>query len=179
MKKIVCVLLCGVLLGVFVLPAFGASVPEQRETLADGSYFVTVVSDKSPVDEEIASDDTGLTGLINRLVQFLRQLIQLMRGTRTVTKTKYVNYYDSNGTLLWTASLTATFTYNRQQATCTSATCHSVTYDRDWSVAFSHVEKEGNSATVRFTARQTKLGVPLKTIERTLTLTCDTKGNVQ
>ena len=179
MKKLFCLLLCGVLLGVSVLPAIGASVPEQRETLADGSYFVTVVDDESPYYHEIMSDDAGLTGLINRLVQFLQQLIQLMRGTRTVTKTKYVNYYDSNGTLLWTASLTATFTWNRQQATCTSATRHSVTYDRDWSVSSTHVVKEGNSATVRFTANQTKLGVPLKTIERTLTLTCDTKGNVQ
>lgn len=178
MKKVLCVLLCGMLLGVSILPAFGKSVPEQRETLADGSYFVTVLGDKSPVDDEIASYDTGLTGVINRLVQFLQQLIQLMRGTRTVTKTKYVNYYDSSGTLLWTASLTAEFTYNRQQAVCTYATRHSVTYDRDWSVASSHVEKEGNRAAVRFTARQTKLGVPLKTIERTLTLTCDANGHV-
>lgn len=67
--------------------------------------------------------------------QFLRQVIRFLSGTRTVSKNKYVNYYDSGGTLLWTASLTAEFTYNRQQATCAYAARHSVTYDRDWSVA--------------------------------------------
>lgn len=37
--------------------------------------------------------------------QFLRQVIRFLSGTRTVSKNKYVNYYDSGGTLLWTAAL--------------------------------------------------------------------------
>ena len=178
MKKILCILLCGVLLCVAVWPALATDVPEQRETLEDGSYFVTVLSDDSPFHGEIASED-GLGAMINRLIRFLRQLIQLMSsGTRTVSKTKYVNYYDSNGTLLWTVELTASFTYNKQQATCTYVSRNSETYDRDWSVVSSRAEKSGNTATGWFTVRQTKLGVPLKTIERTLTLTCDANGNV-
>ena len=177
MKKILCILLCGALLCAAVLPVFANSVPEQRETLEDGSYFVTVVNDDSPHYGEIAAD-TGLTAVINRLIRFLRQMIQLLGGIKTVSKTKYVNYYDSNGTLLWTVSLTAEFTYNKQQATCTSVSRHYVVYDRDWSVVSARTEKEGNTATGWFTVRQTKLGVPLKTIERTLILTCDANGNV-
>ena len=177
MKKILCILLCGALLFAAVLPALANDVPEQRETLADGSYFVTVVSDNSPHYGEIAAE-TGLTALINRLIRLLRQLIELLSGIKTVSKTKYVNYYDSNGTLLWTVSLTADFTYNKQQATCTSVSRHSEVYDRDWSIVSSRTEKSGNTATGRFTVQQTKLGVPLKTIERTLTLTCDPNGNV-
>ena len=177
MKKILCILLCGVLLCAAVGPAFANSIPEQRETLEDGSYFVTVVSDSFPHYIEIAAE-SGLTALINGLIRFLRQMIQLLSGTKTVSKTKYVNYYDSNGTLLWTVSLTASFTYNKQQATCTYVSRHSEVYDRDWSVVSSRTEKSGNTATGYFTVRQTKLGVPLKTIERTLTLTCDPNGNV-
>ena len=177
MKKILCVLLCGVLFGAAVLPALATDVPEQRETLEDGSYFVTVVSDAPPQYGEISAED-GLSALINRLIRFLRQMIQLLAGTRTVSKTKYVNYYDSNGTLLWTVSLTADFTYNGQQATCTSVSRHSEVYDRDWSIVSSRTEKSGNTATGYFTVRQTKLGVTLKTIERTITLTCDADGYV-
>ena len=177
MKKLFCWLLCAVLLCATALPALAASVPEERETLEDGTYFVTVLSDDPPAYHEI-SDEGGFFALVNRMIALLRQLIALLSGTRTVSKTKYVNYYDSGGTLLWTLSLTAEFTCNKQQATCTSAYARHEVYDRDWSVVKTDVEKADDTATGTFSVRQTKLGVPLKTIDRTITLTCDPNGNV-
>lgn len=180
MKKLLCVLLCAALFFP-VLTLYGAaappSEPEARETLADGSYFVTVLSDAPPSYNEI-TDEGGFFALVNRMIQFLRQVIQLLRGTRTISKTKYVNYYDSGGTLLWTLSLTAEFTCNKQRTTCTSAYARHEVYDRDWSVVKTDVEKADDTATGTFSVRQTKLGVPLKTIDRTITLTCDTNGDV-
>ena len=177
MKKLFCWLLCAVLLCAAVMPAFASSVPEARETLEDGSYFVTVLSDDPPAYHEITDED-GFFALINRMIAFLRQLIALLTGTRTVSKTKYVNYYDSGGTLLWTVSLTEEFAFNKQQATCTAASARHEVYDRDWSVVKTDVEKADDTATGTFSVRQTKLGVPLKTIDRTITLTCDPNGNV-
>ena len=180
MKKLLCVLLCAALF----LPAltqYGAaapaSEPEARETLEDGSYFVTVLSDAPPSYNEI-TDEGGFFALVNRMIQFLRQVILLLRGTRTISKTKYVNYYDSGGTLLWTVSLTADFTCNKQKATCTAAYARHEVFDRDWSVVKTQVEKAGDTANGFFSVRQTKLGVPLKTIDRTVTITCDINGNV-
>ena len=67
---------------------------------------------------------------------------------------------------------------DQQQATCVSAFVHQEVYDEDWGVVKARAEKSGNTATGYFTVQQVKLGVTLKTIERTLTLTCDPNGNV-
>ena len=163
-----------------VLSVLAESIPEQRETLADGSYIVTVLSDAPPPfgDGLMSAESAGIFDVITRMLQFLRQLIWLLSGTRTVSKTKYVNYYDSNGTLLWTVALQADFTWNREQATCVSASARHSVFDEDWGIVRAQAEKAGNTAAGYFAVRQVKLGVPLKTIERTLTLTCDADGNV-
>ena len=177
MKKFFCVFLCGVLLSISVLPAFANGVPEQRETLADGSYLVTSMDDDEPRHADVFEEDSFFA-LINRIIRFLRELFQKLTLTEIVTLSKYVDYYDSDDTLLWRVCLTASFTCSKQQATCTSASVQTVVYDEDWSVVSSDAEKAGNSATGRFTVQRNKPGEPQTTIERTITLTCDADGNV-
>ena len=180
MRRLFCVFLCICLFGATVSPAYAGSVPEVRETMDDGSYFVTVISDDPPplYGGEIADEAGGIMAFINQMLRFLRQLIELLTGTRTVSKTKYVNYYDSLGTLLWTVALTAEFTYNKNQATCTSASARHSVYDKDWGVVRARAEKVGHTAAGYFSVQQVKLGVKLKTIDRMITMACDTNGNV-
>ena len=177
MKKILCVLLCVALLGTAVFPVFANSVPEQRETLADGSYLVTSMDGDEPRHADVFEEDSFFA-LINRIIRFLRELIRKLTLTEIITISKYVDYYDSDDTLLWRVCLTASFTCSKQQAICTAASVQSVVYDGDWSVVSSDAEKEGNTATGRFTVQRNKPGEPQTTIERTITLTCDADGNV-
>ena len=177
MKKILCVLLCGVLLCAALFPSFASSVPEQRETLEDGSYLVIAMDGDEPRHADVFEGDSFFA-LINRIIRFLRELFEKLTLTEIITISKYVDYYDSDDTLLWRVYLTASFTCSKQQATCTSASVNSVVYDGDWSVVSSSAEKAGNSATGCFTIQRNKPGEPQTTIERTITLTCDADGNV-
>lgn len=175
MKKLTALLLLCVCLVMPLAPVFAAesSVPEVREVLEDGDFIVTVIEDGAA---GIQNEDTLST--FGRLLELLKRLIRLFTGTKTVEKTKYVNYYDKNGALLWTVQMEAVFSYSKNKATCDKARITSVFYDSDWKLISSSTSKDGNTATGRFTVRQTKLGVPLKTVERTVTLTCDTNGTV-
>ena len=178
LKKWICIVLCVVLLGSAVLPALANSVPAQRETLADDSYLVTSMDDDEPRHADVFEEDSFFA-LINRIIRFLRGLLQKLTLTEIITISKYVDYYDSDDTLLWRVCLTASFTCSKQQATCTSASVQSVVYDGDWSVVSSRAEKTGNTATAYFTVQRNKPGEPPTTIERTVTLTCDANGNVR
>ena len=174
MKKLMALQLCVC----FMLPlttvfAAEASAVQTKEVLEDGDYIVTEIKDGAadPQNEDTLS-------LLGRLTELLRKLLRFLTGTKTAEKTKYVNYYDKNGTLLWSVQLTATFSYSKSEAKCDSAQVSSVFYDTDWKLISSGTEKDGDTAVGRFTVRQIKLGVPLKTVKRTVTLTCDTNGNV-
>ena len=128
------------------------------------------------MEEQLESDTFDLLSLVRA---FLQRLLRFFGKTDTVTKTKYLRYYDSKGVLLWTTYLTATFQYNGKKVVCTEAALTAEIADGDWTLDEKQTEKADNTAKGTVTFRQHKLGVPLKTITRTLTLTCDKNGNVK
>ena len=171
MKKILAVLLCPLLLFSGVVPAAAVSVPEEREYLDDGSYFVETLFDS--VKEE--KEET----FFSRLFAFFRKLMDFFRGQKTVSKTGYLNYYSSAGELLWTAKLKGNFICSKNSVKCVSADFSVDIYDTDWSLLSSDARAEGDTASADFSIRQQKLLIPLKTIEKSITLTCDKNGNVK
>lgn len=176
-KKLLCMLLCiTCLLPAFSVIAFAENpaAAEFCETLENGDYITYSISDSK---NDLQNEDA--MSVLTRLLHLLRRMLQMLTGTKTVQKTKYVNYYDKNGTLLWTVTLTARFAYSKSNVKCEAAAVNAEMFDPDWRLISAATEKSGPTATARFTVRQTKLGVPLKTIEKTVTLTCDRNGNVE
>jgi len=175
MKRLLASLLCIVLLMAPLLPAAQGAVASfdltETETFEDGSKLVTSVR----IEESLESDSYSLLALLRA---FLQRLLRFFGKSDTVSQTKYLRYYDSKGVLLWTAYLNASFTYNGKKATCTKAAVTCDISDSDWSLTEGYAEKSGNTAAGTVTFRQHKLGIPLKTITRTLTLTCDKDGRV-
>lgn len=172
MKKVIAVFLCPVFIILSVFPVFAAGMQkEEREYLEDGSYFVEVVSDSIKNEKE--------QGIFAKLFEFLRKLIEFFKGHKTVTKTKYLNYYSSDNELLWTAKLEGEFVYSKTSAVCSFSEFSIDIFDSDWKLISSECDKNENTAKAEFSVKQYKLLVPLKTIEKTMTLTCDTKGNVK
>ncbi len=98
------------------------------------------------------------------------------KGSKTKTKNYY--FHNSNEVLQWKATLTASFTYNGSTASCTSASASYVIYDNSWHNTQSTASKSGATATGNFTFKHYVLGIPTKTINKTLTLTCDRNGNI-
>ncbi len=134
----------------------------------------TVGDEGAPGNEE-----DGIAGFLERIVKLIRRIIALLKRNKTVTETKYASYFSSDGELLWTASLTAEFSYNGKSSVCDSADTRCMICDSDWTLVSKDCSKSGNNASAAFKVKQYKLGVPLKTIEKTITLTCDKDGNIK
>lgn len=188
MKKIITFLLSALLIFTSLYPGVSAtSVESDTERFDDGTYMTVTyykppseTSDDEGVWEDIdAEEGASVPSVLAKIISWLREVFQKIFATQsTVTKTKYCNYFDSNGKLLWSVSLKATFTYNHRKAVCVSSEITYEIRDSDWKMLSYTSNEDSNTATGEFSIRQYKLGVPLKLIEKTLTLTCDKNGNV-
>lgn len=175
MKKMIAVMLSVLILfplGLFTAAAADFSGENILETFDDGSYMV--VSDAQKKETEAATD------IFSRLLDFFRKLLEILFGIKNdrkeVSGEKYLSYYGSDGTLLWTVTLKAEFMCLADTAECVDAQLFARTYDNDWRLASYVCSKKGNCASAQFTVKQTKLGVPLKSVSKELVLTCDANG---
>lgn len=125
-----------------------AAADETRVVLEDGSYLIITLT------ETAARDGTN-------------------KGGR-----KTYNFYASDGTLKWSATLAATFNYTGTTATCTSAVCTTSIKDSAWFEVSKSTTRSGGTATTNLTMGEKVLGITLTTISRTITLTCDKDGNL-
>lgn len=191
MKKIIAVLLCTLIFIFSAAPCIGAYTGE-REYFDDGSYII--VSDEI-IGNDYENGESGSEGggdeafpegstsqgrdFLTVLKELIRRIIALFKRNKTVRETKYVSYYSSDGDLLWMGTLTAEFTYNGKGSVCESAESRCQTYDSDWRLLSKDCTADGSNASACFRLRQYKLGVPLKTVEKTVSLSCDKDGNVK
>ena len=154
MKKII-----SIVLSVFVLiTSFGINsfaTSNSSETIynssytyfEDGSYVITTIS------EEIS---------------------QARASTKSGQKTS--TFYDSDNVAQWSATLKGTFTYSGSSATCTASSITYTIYSSKLKVTSAQATKSGNKATGNVTAKRYLLGIPVQTINKTITLTCSASG---
>lgn len=98
--------------------------------------------------------------------------------TQSITKKKTTYYKNSNGTVLWSAYVKATFTYDGSTSKCTSCSHGYTINDKTWSVSSISSSKSGNSATTNVTAKQTAISGVVQTIKRSITIKCSANGSV-
>lgn len=194
MKRIISIVLCVLLIGFSLAPA-GFAAEDEREDYEDGSYLIVscnsgIVEDNVGTDGESegGSSQESAKSFISRIIDFLKKIIALIFGKsspeeeskeKSILKTKYARYYSSDGELLWYVCLRGSFTFDGEKAECTDASVFHSIYDSDWKLLSSQSSKSGNTASGEFEMKQYKLGVPLKTVKKILTLTCDAEGKVE
>ena len=100
------------------------------------------------------------------------------RATGSISGSKTRNYYDGNGALDWQVVLTGSFTYTGTSATCTSSTCNVTIYDSAWYTVSKSSGKSGNTATASATIGEKLLGVTVRQIPVSLSISCDKNGNL-
>ena len=175
MKRFLALVLSFVIFAVPLAPFVQAAYENtQTEYFEDGSYMV--IGSVVIVDEDNA--ESGL-GFIGRIIEAIKKLINMLFGRsekKTKQDIKYVKYYDKNGTLLWEVYLEGAFSYNGEAARCTDSDVSYYIYDGDCKMLSCESTKSGSVATASFKVRQYKLGVALKTIEKSIVLTCDKNG---
>lgn len=102
----------------------------------------------------------------------------ITRASKTRTATVKHDYHNAAGDLDWTASMTASFSYDGLTSRCTSVGTPVITiYDNIWSVYSKSSSKNSNTATGNITMAVKQL-IGTSKFPVTMTLTCDKNGNV-
>ena len=149
MKKIISFALILTML-VCVIPICGNAAENQKETI----YF---------------DDGSYMTVEINTI---------RTRASGSVSGSKPYTYYGSDGVAKWKATLSGSFTYNGSSATCTSSSVDVTIYDSTWHTDSKSASKSGNTATASVTMKKTQLGITVKTVPISLSMSCDKDGNL-
>lgn len=139
--------------------------------LFDCFVIFSSAKNTSYIDKEYFDD--GSYGIISFESSF-----SFLETKGTTSKTKKYSYYDNNGYLCWYVTLTGVFTYNGTTANCSEASIAYHIYKNSWSLTSSNRSRSGATATGSFTFKNYVLGVPVKTINKTLTLTCSPNGTI-
>ena len=87
-------------------------------------------------------------------------------------------YYDADNHADWKAVLFAEFKVGGLRAVCTDWGTYSIIYDDAWQSSTPKVNCKRNTCAATFTFTCRSSGVVIRTVETTLQLTCDRKGNV-
>lgn len=152
------------LCGLFTLPFHTAqAAPTSTDTqpfiqmLENGSYFETIIE---PVND-------------------IQQNCSILSATKTTTKTKTTYYKNSSGVVLWSVSITGTFSYDGNSSTCTSCSHSTTSPGTRWSIVSASSDKSGNSATATATARYCNPSTNIsQDYTKSITITCDKNGTV-
>ena len=100
-------------------------------------------------------------------------------ATTTKSGSKTYTYKDSDGAVLWKFTLKGTFSINSGvSSTCTAASYTTSNIASGWSLESASTSKSGAKAKADFVFIKKVLFITTKTIEESLTLTCDKNGNL-
>lgn len=100
------------------------------------------------------------------------------RVANTVSGSKVYTCYGNNDSVLWKATLTATFAYSGAWYTCTTANCNVTIYNSYWKVAEKKTTATGSCAITNLTMQMVVSGQVQETINCNIKLTCDANGNL-
>lgn len=146
-------LFCAVVLALSAI-SFHASAMETNDPtvviiyMDDGSYLEITITE---FDTRAANSKTGKKTMVNK---------------------------DPDGTVNWTATLTANFTYDGSTVKINSALCTVDIVDTNWYVAYNSTLRSGGTATTTLKMSVTYDGTTVATYPYTISLTCDVNGNL-
>ncbi|HIT53265.1 MAG TPA: hypothetical protein IAD07_04915 [Candidatus Fimivicinus intestinavium] len=106
-------------------------------------------------------------------------LVSTKASTSTLSGSKTRTFYDSADKVKWKFTVTGTFEYTYGNSVkCTKATPNTQIYDDNWRAISQSAWASGNSAIGEATLKRYLLGIPVRTEEVRVTLTCDKYGTL-
>lgn len=94
----------------------------------------------------------------------------------TKSGSKALDYYNSNNEKEWTVTVHGTFSYTGTSSSCTASSVSYTIYNDLWKVKSATASKSANKAIGDFTCKFYLLGIPVKTVEQSVTLSCSKTG---
>lgn len=105
------------------------------------------------------------------------RFLSINKTNKTITKTKTCKIRSKNGTVLWSVSIKATFTYNGTTSKCISYSHSASAPAKSWSIKSVSSSKKGNSATAVGVAIHFD-NVGSKDFRQSITIKCNKNGVV-
>lgn len=154
MKKTLCLILTIIIFIFSTISSFAESkdliISQTTEYFEDGSYIVTILT---------IEDENTTT-----------------RATSAKSGSKTITIYNSHDEKLVELKLTATFNYTGSSAICTNAVATYTLYNSNYGVTNSSGITAGNKGIGNFTVKQYFVGIPIRIMEHTITITCSSTG---
>ena len=97
-------------------------------------------------------------------------------STKTASKTS--TYKNNSGKTLWSVTVTGSFTYNGSTSKCIRSTVSTTCPDRNWKIIKSFANKTDSTASATVSTAQYLNGIHMRTINRTIKLTCSKTGKL-
>lgn len=152
--SVVC-LLCSITSTPLLAEASDTTASSTIEMLDNGYYYEIIIED----------NETPVTIVPRSTTQY-------------VTKTKTTQLKNSSGTVLWSVSIKATFSYDGTTSKCTSCTPSATAYASSWSIKNVSSSKSGNSATATAVATHTVIFGITQDTTKSVTIKCSATGVV-
>lgn len=157
MKKIITLLLALALTLQIAPCASAKSITDsnkQVQYMDDGSYIVTTIT-------ELPTFNSG---------------IALMATTTTKTKSKTTDFYNASNVVIWSFTVTGTFTYGNGSSKCTAASSSGTSYSKYWVLKDKRAWKNLNTAYGSITASCVNPITPVVDKHYSLSLSCSSTG---
>ena len=139
-------------------------------------FFSSITAHAAP-NEWISTSDKATIHCDDGSVITIIIAVDKNKASGTISGTKtYV--CSNNGSALWTAALNASFNYTGYSSGCTAANCQVTFQNSHYSLKDKTVTVSGNTAIATITVVHKVLGITISTTTHTLTLSCDSNGNL-
>lgn len=140
--------------------AYSSDSKPENDYSNNGNYYETIItngSDRYP----------------HRLPQTFSQTKKLKNKFK---KSKIAYYKNASGKKLWYVKVTGTFTYRNGIVQCIGSTVTAKALSSSWKCTKKTTWKKNNKASAKATFTHYLNGSPKETLTRTVTLTCNSKG---
>lgn len=137
--------------------------------------FAPIMTAQAATNETLADDTLYYETVIEETASF-----SPMASNTAKTKTGYKTTYckNANGTVLWSVTVTARFSYNGATATCISSSISTTIKDSSWKISNKYSTRCSNYGTATATADNYSKGKVINTITKTVKLTCSPNGTL-
>lgn len=107
------------------------------------------------------------------------EVIDESSSRATSTKTaKKTGYFANGSTILWSVTVTGTFTYNGTTSKCTNSSVSASSNDSRWKIVSKSSSKSGSTAKATATAKYYLNNLVIETKTQSVSLTCSPSGKL-
>ena len=109
---------------------------------------------------------------------YLETIIEETSMARAANQ-KTANYKNAQGAIMFSVTVTGTFTYTDSSSTCTKSVAEASSKNTNWKISSKSASKSGNKATAKAIAKRYVDGVAVETQNCTVTLICSSNGSLK